>query len=150
MKKLVLLLVMLVATSTFAQDTDLRWFTNFEQAKTVAKQEKKPILMYFTGSDWCGYCRLLKKDFFESEKFKEAADKVVLVMVDIPRREDIISKKQRKANMKLVKRYNKKKSFPLVVGFNKRGKRVSSIASYSMLRDSDRYFRFLDKLRAMR
>ncbi|HBO56905.1 MAG TPA: hypothetical protein DD622_00545, partial [Opitutae bacterium] len=32
------------------------WELNFEQALARAKAENKPMLLDFTGSDWCGWC----------------------------------------------------------------------------------------------
>ena len=31
------------------------WLTDLEAAKKQAAADKKPILMFFTGSDWCGW-----------------------------------------------------------------------------------------------
>ncbi len=47
--------------------------------------------MYFSGSDWCAPCKKLDEDFFHSEKLKTYANNYNLVMVDIPKRVDIIS-----------------------------------------------------------
>ena len=44
------------------------------------------MLIFFTGSDWCGPCKMLVEDFFESDKFKEIAEKeFVLYEADFPR-----------------------------------------------------------------
>jgi thiol:disulfide interchange protein len=49
----------------------LNWESNFKVALKKSKKEKKPILIYFTGSDWCGPCKVLDKKLFHSEKFKK-------------------------------------------------------------------------------
>ncbi|CAN0380006.1 unnamed protein product, partial [Ectocarpus sp. 4 AP-2014] len=119
------MLLVVVFFSTFiisAQETaELDWVTDFETAKLLSGKQDKPILMYFTGSDWCSPCKLLKKDFFNSTEFQERADKVVLLMVDIPRRRDILSPEQLRANKELVVKYNNEGSFPLIVGLNNKG-----------------------------
>ena len=33
------------------------WLTDLAAAKKQAAADKKPILMFFTGSDWCGWCK---------------------------------------------------------------------------------------------
>ena len=41
----------------------------------------------FTGSDWCGWCKKLKKAVFDTETFQKwAAENVILFELDYPRR----------------------------------------------------------------
>ena len=43
--------------------------------------------MFFTGSDWCGWCIRLQKEVFKTPEFtKWANENVVLVELDFPRR----------------------------------------------------------------
>lgn len=144
MKKLILLLLSLISFVGFSQD--LHWETDFNTAKQIAQQENKPILMYFTGSDWCSPCKQLKADFFSSEKFKERANSIVLLMVDLPFRQDIITDEQRKKNKILIKKYNSDESFPYLVGLNSSGKILNDISAYSSLRDTSLHFNFLNYL----
>ena len=47
-------------------------------------------MLFFTGSDWCGWCiRLQKEVFFKPEFTKWAAENVVLVELDFPRKSTI-------------------------------------------------------------
>ncbi|WP_378175634.1 thioredoxin family protein [Aquimarina sp. SS2-1] len=68
MKKVILFLSLIITTILFGQENELQWLTDFEAAKQVSKDTKKPILMYFTGSDWCAPCMMLKEDFFFDRK----------------------------------------------------------------------------------
>lgn len=62
------------------------WMTDLNAARTKAAAENKAVLVDFTGSDWCGYCIRLKKDVFDTPEFEAyAADKFVLVEIDVPR-----------------------------------------------------------------
>ena len=62
------------------------WELNFEQAQARAKAENKPMLLDFTGSDWCGWCIRLDKEVFSQTEFKAyAAESLVLVELDFPR-----------------------------------------------------------------
>lgn len=59
---------------------------SLEEAKTVALKDHKYILLNFSGSDWCGPCNRMKKEFFETGVFKAMADsELVLVNSDFPR-----------------------------------------------------------------
>lgn len=61
------------------------WFTDYKAALNQAQKENKPMLIDFTGADWCGPCILLKKTVYSSALFKEFADKnLVLLAVYIP------------------------------------------------------------------
>jgi protein disulfide-isomerase len=43
-------------------------------------------MLFFTGSDWCGWCVRLQKEVFLTDDFKKwAADNVILVDVDFPK-----------------------------------------------------------------
>jgi len=148
MKRLLFLFSFSIALSMSAQDA--HWFTDFDEAKTVSKTSGKPILMYFTGSDWCGPCKLLKKDFWQNAEFLNQADDFVLLEVDIPFREDILTPEQFEKNKKLQDKYNKDKSFPKVLALNSSGRVFERISAYSMLRDTSMYFTFLDKARSIR
>ena len=97
MKKLIVFLLLISAATMQAQQA--KWYTDFDKAKKVAQRQGKPILMYFTGSDWCGPCKMLKKDLWETDKFIQQADDFVLLEIDIPFREDIITPEQKKKNI---------------------------------------------------
>ena len=48
------------------------------------------MMLFFTGSDWCGWCiRLQKEVFFKEEFVKWAKDNVVLVELDFPRKKQL-------------------------------------------------------------
>ncbi len=148
MRSLFFILFIAIASVSNAQEVD--WLTDFEKAKKVSKKTKKPILMYFTGSDWCGPCKMLKKDFWEDPAFIKQSNDFVLLEIDVPFREDIISPAQKKKNKELQKKYNKEGAFPTLLALDANGKVKERISAYSMLRDTSGYFAFLDKARAIR
>jgi len=62
------------------------WMTDYEAAKAKAEAEGKPLLLEFTGSDWCPPCMALDENVFSREAFKAFAEaKVVAVKLDFPR-----------------------------------------------------------------
>ena len=73
-------------TSAFAGGEG--WTHDFAAAKKQAAEEKKDLLLDFTGSDWCGWCIKLNDEVFKHEAFKTGVkDKFVLVELDYPREE---------------------------------------------------------------
>ena len=61
--------------------------TDFEAAQAKARAEQKPLLLDFTGSDWCGWCIRLDQEVFSRDAFKVFAEsELVLVELDFPRR----------------------------------------------------------------
>lgn len=86
MKKAILLLF--VAFSAISlQAQELEWQTDISKAVALSEKTKKPLLMFFTGSDWCGWCMRLQKEVLKTPEFaKWAKDNVVLVELDFPRK----------------------------------------------------------------
>ncbi|MFP9116173.1 thioredoxin family protein [Flavobacterium sp. RNTU_13] len=86
MKKALLILFVTLA-SFAAQAQELEWHTDVAKATALSQKTKKPLLLFFTGSDWCGWCMKLQKEVLKTPEFaKWAKDNVVLVELDFPRR----------------------------------------------------------------
>jgi len=63
----------------------IHWHTAFEEALNKAKQNNKPLLLFFTGSDWCGWCIKLEKEALDTKEFaSEAAKRFIFVKLDFP------------------------------------------------------------------
>lgn len=104
---------------------DLNWEQSFKVALKKSKKEKKPVLIYFTGSDWCTPCKILDKKLFHTKKFKDLSDKdFILYEADNPRNKDLLTLNKRKENNKLIRKY-KVKSYPTLVVVNHRGKMIA-------------------------
>jgi protein disulfide-isomerase len=86
MKKIII--VFLLLTGSFAAEAqELVWETNVSKAMEVSIKTKKPLLLFFTGSDWCGWCIRLQKEVLKTPEFlKWAKENVILVELDFPRR----------------------------------------------------------------
>lgn len=66
------------------------WLESFPEATARATREGKPILVQFTGSDWCHWCRVLDAEVFNTPHFKNwAQERVVLLLLDFPRRKKL-------------------------------------------------------------
>ena len=90
MKQFLLFIIIVLTQTNNAQTVDLNWHTDLSKAVSISINEKKPIMLFFTGSDWCGWCMRLKKEVFNHEKFKSwSDDKIILVELDFPRRKKL-------------------------------------------------------------
>lgn len=59
MKSVIRTFAVLVAGASLAFAGE--WGTDWEAAKKKAAEADRPILVNFTGSDWCGWCIKLEK-----------------------------------------------------------------------------------------
>jgi len=86
MKTILLSTLLFISSSFFAQVEKLTWHTDLVKAIEISTKEKKPLMLFFTGSDWCGWCiRLQKEVFYKPEFIEWANDNVVLVDIDFPK-----------------------------------------------------------------
>lgn len=86
MKSKIIIAFFLLA-STFSNAQELVWHTDAKKAIIESNKSKKPLLLFFTGSDWCGWCIRLQEEVFTKPDFKKwAKDNVVLLELDFPRR----------------------------------------------------------------
>ena len=99
------------------------WVTDLPVAQAQAKKENKLVLMNFTGSDWCGWCKKLQKEVFSTKEFEQyAKDNVVLVEIDFPDKKPQ-SQQLKAANEALQTKFNAE-GYPTIVVLNKDGKEV--------------------------
>ncbi len=102
------------------------WGTDYEKALATAKKDKKVVLADFTGSDWCGWCKKLKAEVFDTKEFQDWAKKnVVLLEVDFPRQKEQ-PKELKKQNEELQKK-NKIEGYPTILFFDAKGEVVGKM-----------------------
>ena len=118
---LILSLAIIVASCTgfmnksAQESTD--WLVNLDDAVALSEKTGKPILANFTGSDWCGWCKKLKAEVFDTTEFRTwANDNVVLLELDFPRR-TAISDDLRKQNYNLQRQFGVR-GYPTIHFFN--------------------------------
>ena len=112
-------------TSTPAGMTD-----DFEASCEQAKKEKKRILLVFSGSDWCGFCKRLDDDVLSEKKFiRQVSRKYVPVYVDNPRDRSLLSAKAQDQNPGLVDRYSPN-GYPTVVVTDADGEELARFSGY--------------------
>jgi len=126
MKSLVLSILLFASTSVFAADG---WMTDYKAALELAGKENRPVLLDFTGSDWCGWCIRLDKETFSKPEFQKfAKDNLVLVELDFPNNKPQ-SAEIKKQNEALQEKYGVQ-GFPTLVLLNSEGKEIARNPGY--------------------
>jgi len=100
--------VLLIGFSSISNDAspvDNEWMTDYEAAFELAEKEDKYVLINFTGSDWCGWCKKLTREVFSQEAFESfAQQKLVLLKIDFPKYKSQ-SRKVKVKNQKLAQKF---------------------------------------------
>ena len=119
MKKLLFICLLYLPVTVCAQE----WTDDFIDAMAIAQQENKPIILVFSGSDWCAPCIKLDREIWQSDEFKTYANQnVVLYKADFPRKkENKLIDQLVQQNKELADRYNPKGYFPLVLVLDTNG-----------------------------
>lgn len=103
------------------------WIDDYDLALKRAAEENKYIVADFSGSDWCGWCKKLDREVFDTEVFRKgAADKYVLLMIDSPSDKKLLSEKAAKQNPGLVDKYGIR-GFPTVLILDAKGEKVAKL-----------------------
>lgn len=121
MKTLTLFLGLLVSVFAYSQqvtplDTVI-WKNNYNKCLADAKAKNVPVLMVFSGSDWCKPCIKLREKILISPVFSEwVKTHVVCLSLDFPSlKKNALSLEQQKHNDALAEKYNSNGVFPLVM-----------------------------------
>ena len=124
-----LLAIAAIASVSAAQEAaaaDGVWLTDYQQALQQAKKTGHPILANFTGSDWCGWCKKLKAEVFDTKEFKEWATKnVVLLELDSPRGKPQ-SAELKKQNQQLAQQFGIQ-GYPTIAIIDATGKKIGEL-----------------------
>ncbi len=89
MKKILFIAFLTLTSMSIQAQEELTWHTDMSKATDISIKENKPLFLFFTGSDWCGWCIRLQKEVFKTPEFiKWAKENVVLVELDFPRKNE--------------------------------------------------------------
>jgi thiol-disulfide isomerase/thioredoxin len=99
------------------------------EAFGAAQASGKPVLLVFSGSDWCAPCIRLEREVLSDSVFlRYAADHLILLKADFPQR-----KKQaqplKAACEKLADTYNQEGAFPKLLLISPDKKRIVPVSS---------------------
>ncbi len=114
LKKLTALTAALATTLTVVANDPVQldgaklgqWTMDYDAAAKLAAKTKQPMVLNFTGSDWCGWCKIMDKNVFAKDEWKKfAAKNAVLVTLDFPRDKSIVPTRYVARNKELQKKF---------------------------------------------
>lgn len=101
-------LYLLFSTALFARPV-------FSPASAAADSSDRPVLLVFSGSDWCQPCIRFEKQVLSDAAFRQFAEtRLDVVKADFPQRKKLPPEIIRE-NERLAERYNPEGGFPHVV-----------------------------------
>ncbi len=133
MKRFLITVASLVVFSAASMASESGWLHDYEAAKKQAKEENKPILINFTGTDWCGWCIKIEKEIFSKEEFKVyAKENLILMEVDFPEKKENKDKQtaEVKAQNKVLDKEFKIEGYPTIFLIDADGKKLSEDIGY--------------------
>lgn len=73
-------------TSQVSTQSEIKWLNSFSAAQQQARANSKPILILFTGTQWCPACIKLEKDVLMKPEFMDAVkNRFVFVKAEFPK-----------------------------------------------------------------
>jgi len=83
-----------------------KWTMDLDAAKKLAAEKKLPILLDFSGSDWCGWCKVMEENVFTKPEWTAyATDNLVMVLLDFPNDKSRVPEKYAARNTALQTEY---------------------------------------------
>lgn len=103
-----------ITAVAYATAADSYWKTDYASAITEAKVSERLVLLNFTGSDWCRWCKKLDREVFATSAFAEEIENhAIPVQLDFPRRRQL-SQKQARQNRMVQGKFNVE-TFPTII-----------------------------------
>jgi thioredoxin-related protein len=100
------------------------WTDDLKAAMASAKATGRPIIIDFTGSDWCGWCIRLHDEVFSTAEFKQwAARSAILMIADFPRKKSLAAEVKAQ-NEGLAQKYPIE-GYPTIVVIDANGKELA-------------------------
>ncbi|MBR0055928.1 MAG: thioredoxin family protein, partial [Kiritimatiellae bacterium] len=97
------------------------WTQDYDAAIALARSRSLPAIINFTGSDWCGWCRLMDRQVFSTDAFADwARGRVVLIWIDFPSDPSLVPEKWRQRNQDLQRQHNVR-GYPTYIALNSSG-----------------------------
>ena len=82
------------------------WTMDIDAAKAYAAEHHQPILLDFSGSDWCGWCKLMEEQVFTKDAWKAySASNIVMVLIDFPQDQSLVPEAYAPRNQALADQY---------------------------------------------
>ena len=99
-------------------------------ALKVAAEKNLALMLNFTGSDWCGWCKIMDKQVFAEAEWSAYAKKnVMLVTLDFPRDKSKVTKNQAEYNREQAKAFAVR-GYPTIILMDANGKELTKKVGY--------------------
>ncbi len=104
------------------------WLTDASQEIEESKLSGKPIFAFFTGKEWCSWCKKLERQVLSKEGFiNYAKENLVLLELDFPRGKRNLPQKQ----IELARKFNIK-GYPTVILMDSSTNKIAKTGYESM------------------
>jgi len=114
------------ATAGESQSGHIQWMTNYEEAINQSRSSSKPLILFFTGSDWCSWCTKLEQEALNTSDFISATkDRFIFLKVDFPMYTSLPSQISAQ-NKELQKKYDVR-GFPTLVLLDAQQQKIGTI-----------------------
>jgi thioredoxin-related protein len=105
---------------------DGAWIDDYAKAEQLAEELDRPMLLDFTGSDWCGWCMKLDDEVFSKPEFKKyAKENLILVKLDFPKQKEL-PPAIKEQNDKLLRKYSIR-GFPTLIILSPDGEKIGQM-----------------------
>lgn len=102
------------------------WIEDLDKAQLIAMQQDRPMMLDFTGSDWCIWCKRLDGEIFSTEAFQNyARENLVLVKLDFPKQKEQ-SAELKAQNLAAARKFGIR-GFPTLVLLDSEGKEIGKM-----------------------
>lgn len=116
----ILLLFVVLASQGYAT---IDWETDYPKAVEVSVEDKKPLLLFFTGSDWSGLGMKMKKEVLDSAAFQEKiGSQFHCLEIDFPKHTSLSAEKKEQ-NVALKERFGVEE-YPLLLLLDPREREI--------------------------
>lgn len=120
--RLIALLLMIASLTT----AEAAFLEDYSEAAKLAVMQNKPLLLFFSGSDWSGLSMKMKNEIFQAEDFtQKLQDQLICVEIDFPRHHQIDSNFARRGEV-LKNRYQVEE-FPSLVLIDPEGRLIAKL-----------------------
>ena len=120
-----------LAEENWRRGPDNTWMIKLEPALEKARRENKFVYVLNTGSDWCGFCKVLMRDVLSRPLFTEFARKhLVLVYLDQPSKKVAMPQSQRDYNRATARKLSFGGGVPSARLLDADGKPVAYLSGY--------------------
>lgn len=118
---------------------------DYSKGAVISQDYNKPMLLVFTGSDWCSWSQKILQEIFKNDAFEKAlGTNFVVVQADFPE-VNVKSAQRLKQNQELKEKYGVQ-SFPTIIMLDPMGREITRLGYMS--KEPEKFALYLTSLYA--